>query len=161
MEYITPEIKCELCGQLMIGRVNGSHLKSKHSITIEEYVLLYPNAVTGSYSVGNFTCCICNESITNMAAVKSKHIRNHGLSVDEYNQKYLQKNFCLCGCGELTEYSYSKKRYKDYISGHVSSWNKGLLKADGHNMAGGGWNRGMTKDTDVRVYSQSLKIKEL
>jgi hypothetical protein len=158
MEVNVPEIKCELCGFMMKQRINGSHLMRKHSISIETYTELFPEALTGKYITGEFICQICNVTVSNFSSVKRKHILSHGLTVDEYNQKYLAKK-CHCGCGINTEYSYHRKCYNDYLEGHYSSWNKGLSKADGHNLNGGGWNIGLTKGTDNRILSQSINIK--
>ena len=116
MEVNVPEIKCELCDFKMKQRINGSHLMRKHSISLEDYLILYPYAQTGSYITYDFKCAVCNIVISNSSSVKRKHILSHGISVDEYNQKYLIKK-CLCGCEVNTEYSYATKCYNDYVEG--------------------------------------------
>ena len=158
MEYKRPKVKCELCGFEMSQRLNGSHLARKHSISIEEYLNLYPNAATGSYITNTFTCLICNENVSSCSATKRKHILSHGLTIDEYNLNFLKK-YCECGCGELTEYSISRNCYNRYVAGHNVVWNKGLKKSDGHNLAGGGWNKGLTMEVDSRIISTSLAVK--
>ena len=37
-------------------RINGSHLKRKHNINIDEYKNMFPNADCGRYKVNNFNC---------------------------------------------------------------------------------------------------------
>jgi hypothetical protein len=119
-------ISCKICGDKMKNRINGSHLSRKHLLSIQEYLHQYPTAATGSYNTSNFKCAICNETVNSNSSIKSKHINNHGYSVDDYNIKYT-KIECGCGCGELADYSYTRHRYNKFISGHdYKSWNSGL-----------------------------------
>jgi hypothetical protein len=121
-------IPCAICGTKMKNHINGSHLK-KHLLTIQEYLIQYPTAETGSYNTSNFKCAICNEVVNNNSSIKSKHINDHGYTIDEYNIKYT-KIECGCGCGNIAEYSYSRHKYNKFVTGHdYKSWNSGLTMA--------------------------------
>jgi len=141
------------CGIKMKDRVNGSHLKRKHNLNIEEYKKLYPNSELGQYKTNNFICVICGELISNKSEVKLKHILNHGLnSIDDYNIRHEIKK-CHCGCNEDSDYSFIRHKYNDFKDGHYIVWNKGLTKENDKrvkNSLSGGWNKGLTMyDNDI------------
>lgn len=149
------------CGLEMKHRINGSHLKSKHSLTIEQYKSLYPNANLGHYETKNFKCKVCDELISNKSEIKSRHIRGHGFeTIDEYNIKNDIK-LCKCGCGEIADYSFKKHKYNDFKSGHSIIWNKGLTKENDvrlKNSKSGGWNKGLTKENNIIMNGVSNKM---
>lgn len=159
------DVKCMICGQLMKSRINGSHLKRRHNISLDEYRVMFPGADEGKYICSDFTCLVCGETTSGNSEIKSCHLKyNHGLTVDEYNQKYLIK-YCACGCGEICTYSYSHRSYNDYVEGHHVVWNKGFTKIENPEFYSdknlGGWNRGLTIETDSRLLEMSIKLKEL
>jgi hypothetical protein len=140
----------------MINRINGSHLRT-HGITLSDYLVLYPNADTGSYTINTFICKICNDTVPSNSSSKRGHMNKHGISIDEYNIKYEQR-YCKCGCGNVTEYSNQLHSYTLYVNGHNTPWNKGLTKSIAPNLSGGGWNKGLTKFDDDRILSQSYAV---
>lgn len=156
-------IKCLIpnCGLEMKGRINGSHLKRKHNLTVNEYKLLYPDANLGEYIIGMFICKICNKEISNCSEIKNKHIMEHGFkSIDDYNIKH-EKVFCLCGCNQLSDYSYVRHKYNDYKKGHHKVWNYGLSKENDKRIKlsnAGGWNKGLNKNNNDIMKSVSIKV---
>lgn len=132
----------------MMTRINGSHLKRKHNINIQEYVRLYPNAELGKYPELKFKCEVCGELINGASATKLKHIKTHGFKdIHQYNIKYEIKK-CECGCGNITEYSYKIGSYTRFSKGCYTCWNVGLNKdADARiaNSNAGGWNKNLNK----------------
>lgn len=158
-------VECAICNLQMKDRVNGSHLKSKHNINIEEYKRLYPEADLGVYQVGEFQCKICDLIINGNSAIKNKHLRSHGFkNVHDYNKIYEIK-YCLCGCGNKTEYSIPRRAFNEYIINHWPHHMLGLTIErypewyEGKNF--GGWNKGLTKYTDHRLMSASINIKKM
>jgi len=114
----------------MKTRINGSHLKRKHNITIIEYKKNFPESNIGIYKNKEFNCHICNDIFSNNSAIKNKHLKDcHGITVDEYNIKYCIK-ICECGCGQISYYSYVTHQYKKFVKGHYKVWNYGLTKND-------------------------------
>lgn len=108
-------------------RINGSHLKFKHNISLQEYKLKFPNSNWGEYNVGKFDCKECGDIISSKSAIKVKHLKLHNLTVDEYNMKHFKVK-CDCGCDKYTEYSYTIHKYNKFLSGHCKRWNDGLTK---------------------------------
>lgn len=126
------EITCQICGLSMKDRLNGSHLKRKHDLTIGDYIHLYGSENLGKYRSGEFECKICGETMSSQTSIKKKHLKDrHDIeSVDNYNIEY-EKSICKCGCSNVADYSYERHRYNDYIREHVEVWNTGLTK-DNH-----------------------------
>ena len=48
-------VECKICGLQMKDRINGSHLKYKHGITIEKYIEMFPTVHLGTYKLKNKT----------------------------------------------------------------------------------------------------------
>jgi hypothetical protein len=120
-------VVCEICGDTMKMRINGSHLKSKHGISLYEYKFKFPKSNYGEYVVGKFDCKECGDIVSSNSVIKVNHLKLHNLSVDNYNIKH-HKIECECGCGEFTEYSYTRHTYNRFLGGHCESWNSGLTK---------------------------------
>jgi hypothetical protein len=156
-------IQCSVqgCDVKMKDRINGSHLKRKHNLTLNEYVTLYPNAELGHYNVSTFICKICEEKITNKSEIKLSHLKLHGLNnIDEYNLKYNIKN-CECGCGQISDYSFIRHKFNNFKNGHYKSWNEGLTKETDdriNSSKAGGWNRGLTKNNNNIMQEVSNKV---
>jgi predicted transcriptional regulator len=103
-------ITCEICGISMTGRLNGSHLKSKHSITIDEYIEKFPTAHVGKLTLNLkvYTCKICNKQIKGTSSL-SRHLKFHNESLESYHLKYVLNNnrpLCKCGCKNKTSLIY-------------------------------------------------------
>lgn len=135
------KIICELCGLEMRNRLNGSHLKRRHNITIDKYRDMFPNKSIGIYKTNIFVCKVCNKKISSQSSVKINHLKQHCLSVDKYNILY-EKQLCNCGCGNVSTYSYKRHKFNNFLIGHYKCWNFGL-----------------TKETDNRILNQSKKLK--
>lgn len=130
-----PIIKCELCDFEMSMRINPSHLKFKHNITLQEYKIMFPNADTGKYLVDAFVCKICNMHLDGYTHKIKAHLENtHQLTVDQYNKIYNIK-YCLCGCGNIAEYSNIRHKFNDYAPDHYHGWNLGLTKETDNRLA--------------------------
>lgn len=149
------------CGLEMKDRVNGSHLKRKHNITIKEYKTLYPEGNLGNYKSSVFKCKVCGESVSNKTELKKKHILNHGFkSIDDYNLIHETK-MCECGCGEISDYSFIRHKFNSFKLGHNQVWNKGLNKHTDnriYNSKSGGWNRGLNKKNNQIMDNISKKM---
>lgn len=156
-------VECELCGKRMKMRINGSHLKRKHDINLNEYKELFPNTDCGRYKVSDFNCKLCDDVISGNSATKEKHIRTkHKLTVDDYNIK-CNKIECECGCGNIPNYSYIRHKYNRFCGNHSIVWNKGLTRETDdrvNSMKSGGWNKGLTKDDDITIMKQSKGLSE-
>lgn len=159
MKYI--ECSVPNCGIKMKDRINGSHLKRKHNLTLDEYVKLYPNSDLGEYRTSTFFCHICKNEISNKSEIKLKHLNVHGFKcVDDYNLKFEIK-MCNCGCGEISDYSFIKHKYNDFKRGHRKSWNNGLTKKTDDRLKysnAGGWNKGLNKNNNEIMLRVSNNI---
>ena len=137
----------------MKDRMNGSHLKRKHDINIEEYSAMFSGADLGTYRCNDFECGVCKKIIKGGAFPKVLHLDScHHLTVHEYNIQYETK-MCLCGCGELADYSYSRYTYNDYIEGHAPAWNTGLTKETNESV------RTISEKGKLRAWSPEYKEK--
>lgn len=157
-------ITCAVPGCLikMKDRINGSHLKRKHDLSIDQYKQLYPYANLGEYKASVFICKVCNEMISGVSSIVKKHINLHGYnSMHEYNIEH-EKKYCNCGCNKLTKYNYKTYGFNNYIDGHAAPWNKGLTAETNEiirNSASGGWNKGLTAETSKIIQDYTEKLK--
>jgi len=156
-------IKCSVpnCNVKMKDRINGSHLKRKHDLTLNEYIKLYPDADLGQYKTSTFICKICKNEISNNSEIKLTHLKTHNFNnVDEYNLKFMFKK-CDCGCGEMSDYSYVRHKFNDFKDGHYKGWNYGLTKETDiriNESNAGGWNKGLTKTNNNIMREVSNKV---
>ena len=99
-------------------------------MTIEEYKKLCPNADVGEYPEIKFKCKECGVVTNGNSAVALKHIKTHGFkNIHEYNMIHEIK-YCKCGCGNISDYSFPRHIYNEYIEGHCPAWNKDLTIED-------------------------------
>ena len=121
------EITCKVCG--LSTKVNGlaAHVKSKHNLSIEDYIIKY-----GEYrpkyldyqnrSTTDFVCKICNKLHASERHL-SYHLKEHNITKKEYIIKYILNDKipkCKCGCGKnvTIKEKGSPPYYSEYISGH-------------------------------------------
>jgi hypothetical protein len=121
------EIFCKVCG--LHTKVNGlsSHVKSKHNLSIDDYIIKYgeyrPKYLDYQNRSNNiFSCKICNKVCASERHL-SFHIKEHDISKKEYIIKYILNNKipkCKCGCGMNVRIKEkgSPPYYSEYISGH-------------------------------------------
>lgn len=129
MKRKNENIKCKICG--FDTKINGIafHIKSKHSMSINEYINKYGEYRPKYIDYNNraketdVKCLICNESMASERHL-SFHIRKeHGITKKEYIIAHiLDGNIpkCKCGCGNDVRIKERGRPpyYSDYISGH-------------------------------------------
>lgn len=158
-------IKCEICGLNMKTRVNGSHLKRVHDITLAEYIKQFPAAPIGTRTPKQTAhqCKICNRIIKNATRFSCHLDKCHNMtSHNYYNEFVLLGNIptCKCGCGRTPSFKNLDIGYHTYICRHDPKWNTGLTKETDVRIANIHknrfiWNKGQTKETDDRLKNMS------
>jgi hypothetical protein len=156
-------IKCEICGTEMRTRVNGSHLKRAHNITLADYVSRYPNAPIGKRTpkLPTYKCQICDTDVIGSQSL-SKHLRIfHNLSLESYYIDYHCNGIvptCKCGCGNDAPFHNMEKGFRTYIHNHGTTFaeNNEEYKKRKTFIS---WNTGLTMETDDRVRENGQKIK--
>ena len=135
------DVMCNICNLLMKTRINGSHLKRKHNISINEYKLMYPNANIGIHIQKNipYLCKICNTNTIGSTSL-SRHLKlYHDITLENYYITYILNGIhpvCICGCNSITSFDNMKHGFHKYVFGHSPKWNTGL-----------------TKETDIRIFN--------
>lgn len=97
---------CPMCDWKTIDIINKSgcistHIKNKHSISVEEFISKYPNLSTELWKVkknninrsdfindnmdNQVTCKICNAKLIR---VSNTHLKKHNTTIEEYRNKY-------------------------------------------------------------------------
>ena len=122
-------IKCKLCG--LDTKVNGlaTHFKSKHNLSIEEYVDKYgeyrPKWIEYNERAesSNVNCKICNKNLASERRLSYHLKKEHSITKKEYIIEYLlggEIPKCKCGCGKEVKIKTkgSPPYYSTYISGH-------------------------------------------
>ena len=156
-------VTCELCQLEMKTRINGSHLKRSHNVSLTEYIKLFPNAVIGKRTpqIKSYTCLICQKNVNGSNSM-SKHLKNtHSISLDVYYLKYYLHNIaqlCKCGCNTQTAFNNLETGFHDYIHNHTSPFVKNNTFYEKRKLFDA-WNSGLTKQTDVRVKKNATAIK--
>ena len=93
----TSKVKCEICGK-ELKHISHLHLRT-HAISVAEYMARYPDANMGSqfgkseksdlkentYTGVKVKCEVCGKE---MQFVSFFHLRTHGLTIQEYKEKY-------------------------------------------------------------------------
>jgi hypothetical protein len=157
-------VTCEICGLVMKTRINGSHLKRTHNISLDEYRERFPNAIIGKRIPKNisYECAIDGKACKNSSSL-SRHLKfKYDMDLSEYYVSYIldgHRPKCKCGCGGYTSFNNMESGFHDYIVGHSPVWNTGLTKDTDErvkNMNSGGWNRGNTKE-DCHITKQHSK----
>lgn len=122
-------IICKVCG--LSTKVNGLafHIKSKHNITPDEYIVKYgeyrPKYIDYNKRAdeNNYDCKICNSKLASERHLSFHIKKEHNISKKEYIIKYILNGKipkCKCGCGEFVRIKEkgSQPYWNDYISGH-------------------------------------------
>lgn len=108
------------------------------------------------HRTGDFKCKICEFSTTKMKSLTSHIQRNHDLSAPEYTIKFryngTQPTCNHQACDNTTR--YVQMTFKKYCSEHAKYASSVAGKKGGKAPA---WNKGQTKETDKRLFEQSLK----
>lgn len=154
----------------MKTRVNGSHLKRNHNITLKEYKQRFPLAVIGkrTQNIITYKCRICNK-ISKGSSSLSRHLRRfHNFSLEDYYIKYyLEGNppKCKCGCGITPSFLDIDHGYHDYVIHHNPVWNTGLNKENDARVFimydnRKTWNKGLTKQNNPIIANNAQKIKK-
>lgn len=156
-------IKCELCGLDMKTRVNGSHLKRIHNISLSDYISKFPTAIIGTriHTQMSFVCNICGEISKNSNRFSYHLRRNHGISSEVYYSVHILNGIlpkCLCGCGNIPEFKNLKVGYHLYLHKHSTPFktNNSEHKKRKTYVS---WNTGLTKHSDDRVLKSGNSIK--
>jgi len=160
---ITCLIKCELCGLNMKNRLNGSHLKRIHNISLNDYINKFPNSNVGKLTsnVITYNCKVCNKKIKGSQSL-SRHVKTHKETLESYYVKYYCNNtipLCKCGCNNNSTFKNIEIGFHDYIHNHSSPFiknNKEYKKRKSFIA----WNVGLKKTTDIRVKKNSDSIKK-
>jgi hypothetical protein len=149
----------------MKTRVNGSHLKRVHDITLAEYIKQFPAAPIGTRTPKQtpHQCKICNRIIKNATRFSCHLDKCHNMtSHNYYNEFVLLGNIptCKCGCGRTPSFKNLDIGYHTYICRHDPKWNTGLTKETDVRIANIHknrfiWNKGQTKETDDRLKNMS------
>jgi len=155
-------VSCQICGTEMNGRINGSHLKRKHGIVLDDYIRMFPDVNIGSYEWTKNECKICGMKIDGAISSLIAHTKHsHDMKYSEYKIQY-EPIMCGCGCGELSDYNYERNRFFEFKQGHYVVWNKGLTKYTHSSIGkGGGWNKGFTMETHPTMKLVSQKCKQI
>ena len=161
-------LKCEICGIGMKTRVNGSHLKRIHGLTLRDYITKFPTAEIGFQKpkIISYDCRICGNGIKGSVSL-SKHLKAlHNTEIPNYYISYYLKGsvpLCKCGCGHITTFQNMECGFCDYIIHHSPVWNKGLRLETDSRLKGmylrPRWNANLTKETDERVRNTAGAIK--
>lgn len=111
-------------------------------------------------------CKICNISINGRIG---NHIRTHKIKFEDYLIQYEHNGIipkCKCGCNKQMKFDRGQGQFNNYLYGHNfqdkeannikykkirENYKKGIFKS---------WNKGLTKDTDIRVL-KCAKLKKL
>jgi hypothetical protein len=129
MKRKNENIKCKICG--LDTKVNGLafHIKSKHSMGINEYISKYGEYRPKYIDYNNraketdVNCLICDNSFASERHLSFHIKKEHGLTKKEYIIQYILGGDipkCKCGCGNEVRIKEkgSPPYYSDYISGH-------------------------------------------
>lgn len=131
------QIYCKACG--LQTKTNGiaGHIKSAHSMSVDEYVNRYGEFRPKQLSYANrasqtneFICKVCQQRCASERHL-SFHVKEHGLTKTEYIIQHIFNNNvpkCECGCGEnapvIDQLPYSRR----FISGHNSFMHIGMTR---------------------------------
>lgn len=90
---MTNYVTCRLCNKKYKNKIQYSHLKKFHGITRGEYENMFgKGSADASYTPPSIpieqqiTCKVCNTTFKNM--ITPVHLKTHGLTVNEYKEKY-------------------------------------------------------------------------
>lgn len=146
----------------MRGRINGSHLKRKHGILLENYTTMFPDADIGEYSWTKHECKVCGKNMEGSISALIAHVKHsHNMEYSSYKIEY-EPVLCNCGCGKISDYNYERNRFFEFKTGHHVVWNKGLTKQTHSSIGkGGGWNKGFTMETHPTMKIVSEKCKQV
>jgi len=138
MERKNEDIICKECG--FETKINGLayHFKSKHNMSIDEYVQKHgeyrPKYIDYNKrsEASQFKCLICGENLASERHL-TYHIRGkHGISKSEYVLKYVFDNkhpVCACGCGQPTTLLNQFPYKREYLSGHNAHMHIGSTRS--------------------------------
>jgi very-short-patch-repair endonuclease len=130
MKRNVKQIKCQLCSNEYSSVGVATHLKSTHSMSVDEYVKKF-----GEFRKNKLNkkledtekCLICNDNKTYNRKGLTWHLRQeHNIDKIEYVKQYILEGDipkCKCGCEE----ELSIKHYHPYVVGEFKS---------GHNSKG-------------------------
>jgi len=130
------ELKCKMCGLETKSNGLAGHIKSKHSLTTEQYVERYgefrlKQLDYKSRSDKQYECKIC---CTQCASERhlSHHIRvSHKMDKVEYVKRYIFNDvpqLCKCGCGEEVRVVGHPPYISQYITGHNAFMHIGMKR---------------------------------
>lgn len=155
-------VSCQICGTEMRGRINGSHLKRKHGIVLDDYIKMFPNSDVGGYEWSKHECKMCGVETDGGVSPFIAHIRHsHNIEYSTYKIQY-EPVICGCGCGELSDYNFKRNRFFDFKCGHYEVWNKGLTKETHPSIGkGGGWNKGLSVENHPTMKIVSEKCRKI
>ena len=159
---------CEICGKSMKTRINGSHLKRMHNISIQEYKFKFPNSNIGHHRQKNnsYQCKICNTNVVSSQSFSRHLTSKHNIGLEDYYIKYIHNDkvgICKCGCGNKTTFKNIDSGFNDYIIRHSPVWNKGLTKDNDTRLKNiyynwVPWNKNLTKNDDARIKKQIISF---
>jgi hypothetical protein len=147
----------------MKDRLNGSHLKRIHNISLEDYINKFPTSNIGKRNpnIITYTCKNCNKNIKGSQSL-SRHIKTHKETLESYYIKYYCNNIaplCKCGCNTKSTFKNIKDGFHDYIHTHSSLFIKNNEEYK-KRKSFISWNVGLTKTNDVRVNRNAESIKK-
>ena len=152
-----------MCGLKMKTRLNGSHLKRVHNITLSDYIKKFPKSIIGKRTPKKKTykCEICKKLINSTSAL-SQHLKlKHKETLENYYVKYYLNNLkpkCECGCGEYTVLENMDNGFFKYKHNHSSPFIKNNEEYKKRKTFIS-WNTGLTKNIDDRLKECSNSIK--
>jgi very-short-patch-repair endonuclease len=122
------KVKCKICGFNTTTNGLATHLKYKHGVMTDEYVVKYeefrPKYIEykNRAAAEDFECKICKGKYASERHL-TYHVRiDHGILKKEYIINNILNGEipkCKCGCGESVKIlEKGKKHYNEYLSGH-------------------------------------------
>lgn len=136
---------------------------------------------TFTIPAGPYTCPFCKQYASDSVDSVSRHVGR--LHKDQYTKQQLYQDLflegktptCACGCGEPTKFLSVCVGFRRYRVGHDSrvhnnyqiekaitnsrnTMRKKIEAGEWTHLRGGGWSKGLTKETDPRVRKMSESI---
>jgi hypothetical protein len=123
-----------------------------------------------------FKCKRCNKDFENYDSLRRHTSKIHKIHGTKFYVEFYLNNLwpaCKCGCGEKMLWSYKLKGFRSFKAGHQSrihnNWghNKKAIEASAETRRQQyksgerePWCKGLTKETDERIYNYGKKISE-
>ena len=107
---------------MMKTRINGSHLRQAHKMTLGEYKSKFPDQDVGTRTPVIRTLVSKIDSKRRTLHHHSRHCEKNNLTPEQYYLKFGgEVKLCECGCGNLTTFNNAMEGYHRFCQSHGTS----------------------------------------